>query len=197
MTTHLCDKPRQSQLYQLDLFGQAKIVTAIPYIREAISEQVALLSALEEEMRAYSGPETDAGEAQRLAYIEQWPRRSVRIEGEDMRAAIDTLIDSEFSFEQQFRNKFNAKFMSVALPLLIHSATLVEATINTVQQVGLIRVNRSEMYEGFDKLDVISKWTLGPALFESNYRLDKSKSHYSDLVKESLINAFGSAAMAA
>ena len=177
------DSSRRSQLYKLEMPDGTTIVTAIPYVRYAVRDLIASLAALEIEMRAFTLPTPAKIEAGRQLLREQWPHRGIRIEGQDRDATIKEMVEKKFSYEQAFRDTFNSRFMQIALPLVVNSAVLVEATINLLLKVGLKNSDRLDLYDGIERIDVAAKWSLGPAVFVHGYLLDKSKAHYSDLVK--------------
>ena len=96
---------------------------------------------------------------------------------------VEAEIDASANERVQFSDKFSDQFMVEAIPIVLLSHSLLEATINAALALGLHHAGKVELFTMIEKQEVKQKWELGPNIFLDGYVLRKGTSLFDRLNK--------------
>jgi hypothetical protein len=109
-------------------------------------------------------------------------RRIYRLNSDQPRTAIDRMVNEMmFHPDIQWHRRFGQRVQDAWLVIVLVSAAVVEELINGYLALRCATAEKADLFEDFEKLDLMKKWVVLPGVFVPNYSFPKTGSLYYDL----------------
>ncbi len=152
------------------------------YIDVALRSQWSVFCVLENEMEIFTPKPIEEFEAYRKAEIERMQILNPDALIEELTAFVDNQIKYASSHDMQFRERFDKRFMTEYVNVVMLSHSLCEALINAVLAIGLANIESTELFLLLEKADFKQKWLYGPKSFAPSYQFPHGTGLHETLV---------------
>jgi hypothetical protein len=163
----------------------------IPFIRSSLNLQIENLKTLSVEMERFEGVSEGEKNELRQKLLDKYAPHNTHLRVDDFEKFVDEQLSYLTESSRAFVRRYSSPYMSLAVPIVLLSAALAEALVNSLVATGLILYGRSDLFVVFDRMDIREKWRLGPRLIDDSIHADPGDhrfGHLKELIE--LRNAF-------
>jgi hypothetical protein len=152
------------------------------YIDVALRSQWNVFCALEKEMAVFTPRPIEEFEPYRKAEIERMQILNPDTPIGEITAFVENQIQYTSSHDWQFRERFDQRFMTEYVNVVMLSHSLCEALINAILVIGLANIESTELFLLLEKADFKQKWLYGPKSFSPSYQFPHGTGLHETLV---------------